>query len=77
MKALLLKLSILIKQMIKKYTKQMKEDLQSYHVVNVLTEIIFFIYAPNAIQDINNFNELEGEQTIQGKTFNVKVIVVR
>lgn len=61
----------------KKYTKQMKEDLQSYHVVNVLTEIIFFIYAPNAIQDINNFNELEGEQTIQGKTFNVKVIVVR
>ena len=61
----------------KKYTKQMKEDLQSYHVVNVLTEIVFFIYAPNAIQDINNFNELEGEQTIQGKTFNVKVIVVR
>lgn len=61
----------------KKYTKQMKEDLQSYHVVNVLIEIIFFIYAPNAIQDINNYNELEGEQTIQGKTFNVKVIVVR
>lgn len=61
----------------KKYTKQMKEDLQSYHVVNVLIEIIFFIYAPNAIQDINNFNELEGAQTIQGKTFNVKVIVVR
>lgn len=61
----------------KKYTKQMKDDLQSYHVVNVLTEIIFFIYAPNAIQDINNFKELEGEQTIQGKTFNVKVIVVR
>lgn len=61
----------------KKYTKQMKEDLQSYHVVNVLTEIIFFIYAPNAIQDINNFNELEGEQTIQGKKFNVKVKVVR
>lgn len=61
----------------KKYTKQMKEDLQSYHVVNTLTDIIFFIYAPNAIQDINNFNELEGEQTIQGKTFNVKVIVVR
>lgn len=60
----------------KKYTKQMKEDLQSYHVVNLLKEIIFFIYAPNAIQDINNFNELEGEQTIQGKTFNVKVIVV-
>lgn len=61
----------------KKYTKQMKEDLQSYHVVNVLKDIIFFIYAPNAIQDINNFKELEGVQTIQGKTFNVKVIVVR
>lgn len=61
----------------KKYTKQMKEDLQSYHVVNILNDIIFFIYAPNAIQDINNFNELEGEQTIQGKTFNVKVVVVR
>ncbi|HMN89397.1 MAG TPA: hypothetical protein PKD70_08315 [Saprospiraceae bacterium] len=61
----------------KKYTKQMKEDLQSYHVVNTLTEIIFFIYAPNSIQDINNFQELEGEQMIQGKTFNVKVIVVR
>ncbi|OJW74569.1 hypothetical protein [Spirosoma sp. 48-14] len=61
----------------KKYTKQMKEDLQSYHVVNTLTEIIFFIYAPNSIQDINNFQELEGEQTIQGKTFNVKVIIVR
>lgn len=60
----------------KKYTKQMKEDLQSYHVVNVLTDIIFFIYAPNAIQDINNFKELEGEQTIQGKTFNVKVLIV-
>lgn len=61
----------------KKYTKQMKEDLQSYHVVNVLTDIIFFIYAPNAIQDINNFKELEGEQTIQGKTFDVKVLIVK
>lgn len=61
----------------KKYTKQMKDDLQSYHVVNFLTEIIFFIFAPNAIQDINNFSELEGTQTIQGKAFNVKVIVVR
>lgn len=60
----------------KKYTKQMKEDLQSYHVVNVLTDIIFFIYAPNAIQDINNFKELEGEQTIQGKTFDIKVLIV-
>ncbi|AZB34251.1 PD-(D/E)XK nuclease domain-containing protein [Chryseobacterium bernardetii] len=60
----------------KKYTKQMKEDLQSYHVVNKLNDIIFFIYAPNAIQDINNFNELQNIQTIHDKTFNVIVIVV-
>lgn len=61
----------------KKYTKQMKEDLQSYHVVNKLSDIIFFIYAPKAIQDVNSFLELQGEQTINGKTFNVIVIVVQ
>ncbi|MEZ4887641.1 MAG: hypothetical protein R3E32_23105 [Chitinophagales bacterium] len=61
----------------KKFTDQIKVDLQSYHVLDYLKQIIFFIYAPNAIQDITNFKELEGEQTIQGKTFDVKVIVVR
>lgn len=61
----------------KKYTKQMKEDLQSYHVVNKLSCIIFFIYAPNAIQDENSFLELQGQQTIQGKTFDVLVLVVK
>jgi hypothetical protein len=61
----------------KKYTKQMKEDLQSYHVVNNLSYIIFFIYAPNAIQDVNSFLEMEGQQTIQNKTFNVIVIVIQ
>ena len=61
----------------KKYTKQMKEDLQSYHVVPTLNEIIFFIYAPKAIQDANNFHQLQGEQTVQGKKFGVKVILVQ
>lgn len=61
----------------KTFINQIKIDLQSYHVLDYLQEIIFFIYAPNAIQDINNFKELEGEQSINGKTFNVKIIVVR
>lgn len=61
----------------KKYTKQMKEDLQSYHVVNNLSCIIFFIYAPNAVQDVNSFLEMQGQQTIQNKTFNVIVIVIQ
>ncbi len=61
----------------KKFIDQVKIDLQSYHVLDYLKEIVFFIFAPKAIQDINNFKELEGEQTTQGKTFNVKVIVVQ
>ena len=61
----------------KTFITQIKIDLQSYHVLDYLQDIIFFIYAPNAIQDINNFKELEGEQSIKGKKFNVKVIVIR
>lgn len=61
----------------KKFINQMKIDLESYHVLDYLQTIIFFIYAPNAIQDIDNFKELEGERSIKGKSFDVKVIVVR
>lgn len=61
----------------KKFIDQMKIDLESYHVLDYLNELIFFIYAPKAIQDLDNFMELEGERTIQGKTFNVTVVVVK
>ncbi|MCU0436363.1 MAG: hypothetical protein MUC49_00510 [Raineya sp.] len=61
----------------KKFISQIKVDIESYHVLDYLNEIIFFVFAPKAIQDINSFMELEGERTIQEKTFNVKVIVVR
>ena len=60
-----------------KFTDQLKIDIESYHVLDYLTDLIFYIYAPKAIQDINNFLELQGERNIKGKTFNVKIIVVR
>ncbi len=60
-----------------KFIDQLKIDIESYHVLDYLTDLIFYIYAPKAIQDINNFLELQGERNIKGKIFNVKVIVVR
>lgn len=60
-----------------KFTDQVKIDIESYHVLDYLTDLIFYIYAPKAIQDINNFLELQGERNVKGKTFNVKIIVVR
>ena len=61
----------------KKFIQQIKIDLQSYHVLDYLKEIIFYVYAPKAIQDVNNFYELEGPQTINNKSFDVKIIVVQ
>lgn len=59
-----------------KFTTQIKDDLQSYSVLDYLKDIIFFIYAPNAIEDVNNFYELEKPQTIGDVSFNVKMILV-
>lgn len=59
-----------------KFTDQLKIDIESYHVLEYLTDLIFYIYAPKAIQDINNFLEIQGKRSIEERTFNVKVIVV-
>lgn len=60
-----------------KFTDQLKIDIESYHLLDYLTDLIFYIYAPNAIQDIDNFEELQGERNVKGKIFNVKIIIVR
>jgi hypothetical protein len=60
-----------------KFTDQLKIDIESYHLLDYLKDLIFYIYAPNAIQDSDNFYELQGERQIKGKTFNVKIIMVR
>jgi hypothetical protein len=59
----------------KELIKQIKDDLQSYHTVPKLLDIIFYIYGREKIQDVNSFKELEGKQTIKDKTFNIKIII--
>ena len=61
-----------------KFIKQLKEDIQSYHLCQWMNSLICFVYDPfDKTKDRNNFYDLNGQQTIQGKTFTVEVIVLK
>lgn len=61
-----------------KFIKQLKEDIQSYHLCQWMKNLICFVYDPfDKTKDRNNFYDLNGQQTIQGKTFTVEVIVLK
>jgi len=61
-----------------KFIKQLKEDIQSYHVCQWMEHLVCFIYDPqDKTKDRTNFYDLNGIQTIKGKTFDVEVIVLK
>lgn len=61
-----------------KFIKQLKEDIQSYHICQWMKNLICFVYDPfDKTKDRNNFYDLNGQQTINGKTFVVEVIVLK
>lgn len=60
----------------KKYIKEIKEDLESYHRYKGLKDIIFFIYDPYMrTKDRYNFEDLNGNRVKQDNSFNVTVIL--
>lgn len=62
----------------RKFIKELKEDIQSYHMSQWIEHLICFIYDPyDKTKDKNNFYELNGEQSINGKSFQVEVILVK
>lgn len=61
----------------KEFIEQLKIDIQSYYLSPMLKNLIFFIYDPfNKTKDKHLFDDLEGEQTIKGINFNIKMILV-
>ncbi|GFZ79849.1 hypothetical protein GCM10011531_07230 [Aquaticitalea lipolytica] len=61
-----------------KFIKQLKEDIQSYYVCQWMKHLVCFIYDPqDKTKDRTNFYDLNGIQTINGKTFEVDVIVLK
>jgi hypothetical protein len=61
-----------------KFIKQLKEDIQSYHVCQWMEHLICFVYDPqDKTKDRTNFYDLNGNQTINGKSFDVDVIVLK
>ncbi|MFD2100644.1 hypothetical protein [Flagellimonas iocasae] len=61
-----------------KFIKQLKEDIQSYHICQWMKTLICFVYDPfDKTKDRNNFYDLNGQQTINGKNFDVEVIVLK
>ena len=60
----------------KDFIKQLKIDFIDYAAWNELKDLIVFVYDPlNKTTNKNNFYSLQGQQTIQGVTFNVHIIV--
>ena len=61
-----------------KFIKQLKEDIQSYHVCQWLENLVCFVYDPyDKTKDRTNFYDLNGTQVIKGKSFNVEVIILK
>lgn len=61
-----------------KFIKQLKEDIQSYHTSQWIEHLICFIYDPfDKTKDKNNFYDLNGIQSINGKSFEIEVIVAK
>lgn len=60
----------------KKFIEELKTDIPSYHRHPGLKDLFFFVYDPwNKTRNIQNFYDLNGEYSIQGVKFEIKVII--
>lgn len=60
----------------KKYVEELKNDIQSYHQCQWLQHLICFVYDPfEKIRSKQHFYDLNGVQSINGKEFEIDVIV--
>jgi hypothetical protein len=58
------------------FIEQLKKDFESYHQCQWLTKLFCFVYDPyKKTRDLANFNDLNGDRTKQGHSFNVEIIV--
>lgn len=62
----------------KDFVEQLKTDIQSYHQSEWLRHLICFVYDPfGKTKDKQNFYDLAGHQTINGKGFSIEIILSR
>lgn len=60
----------------KEFVEQLKTDIQSYHQSEWLRHLICFVYDPfGKTKDKQNFYDLAGHQTINGKGFSIDIII--
>lgn len=60
----------------KDFVEQLKNDIQSYRNCQWLKYLLFFVYDPfKKTRDAQNFYDLNGQQSINGTTFSIKVIL--
>lgn len=60
----------------KEFVEQIKTDIQSYHQSEWLRHLICFVYDPfGKTKDKQNFYDLAGHQTINGKGFSIDIIL--
>lgn len=60
----------------KKFVEELKNDIQSYHQCQWLEYLICFVYDPfDKTRSKQNFYDLNGAQSINGKSFEITVIV--
>jgi REase_DpnII-MboI len=58
------------------FIEQLKADFESYYQCKWLRKLFCFVYDPyKRTRDTSNFNDLNGERTKGGHTFNVEVII--
>lgn len=60
----------------REFVEQLKTDIQSYHQSEWLKHLICFVYDPfGRTKDKQNFYDLAGHQTINGKGFSIDIIL--
>jgi len=60
----------------KEFVEQLKTDIQSYHQSEWLKHLICFVYDPfGRTKDKQNFYDLAGHQTINGKGFTIDIVL--
>ncbi len=60
----------------KEFVEQLKTDIQSYHQSAWLRHLICFIYDPfDKTKDKQNFYDLTGHQTVNGKGFTIDIVL--
>lgn len=60
----------------KDFVEQLKNDIQSYHSCEWLKHLVCFVYDPfGKTKDKQNFYDLNGYQQVNGKGFNINIIL--